>query len=256
MLLAIDPEVFVAAFKVDESEAVNLAAMGYKKKREREQCTFVVDRGKDSITGRYQELYEEWNRVDNLKVYALGLLKLILDDFANDRAWMVDPGCCAMSIRELIEDQKIETPYEPHLVRLAWGVYGKATGQSDRGVDDVEVILVGPQIEYESPHRERKMYVPEVEREVWRKIPWVHVEFASRTEIALPGQKPREPEPVQKRLFERMSRDEACDHFSCWPAVDPTPPEIKDKYGDVDVYVRERSGTERWVWVGECKMRH
>lgn len=242
MLLAIDPDVFVASLSYVECEQVLdwLANHLY-------EYEFALDH--DNVL---DEMYLDF-LVQHMDKDTVGILILKHLDL-----YSANPQAGTAKITRLSSNC---TDDIDSLLKLRG--LRKRTSQIERllicmGLDapkrGLTVVLTHPQDEYP-----RKLHQQDFKEEIGKAIPKLRIVYASdyKTKAIYPSLETQSKDDTD-RLFEKMAEYVIREHYDCPHCYPHTPARVDKEAGEVDIYGYEReeeaSGVMR-IWVGECKLR-
>ena len=131
-------------------------------------------------------------------------------------------------------------------------------GANSRRLGHLTILLPGPDVTA-AELRERSLYTPAVLRDFKNLMAPVKIEYATdlvQVVIPFPDKKISEsPAHIHSHKFELLATLAIQNKYGCLNAHLNTPHQVKRKAGQVDVYVYERKGNPRRIWIGECKLR-
>lgn len=239
MILAIDTDLFHAA-ELDYTcakllEDINKKIEGYQ---------FALD--KDGLEADYLDFYSELKRSPNFREHpAFPVLDQLFNGNRLARAIEI-PSSCPEYMSCLVQAC---LPVEPELLGVA---------ANSKRVGGLTVLLADPEIVHPKK-RARKLFEESFARKILQQIPWAWVARASdvvNTDIPSPSPGIVQTESDrQSHKFELLCIMKIQELYQCLHVHIQTPKQVNQLAGQVDVYVYQRNGSPRKVWIGECKLR-
>lgn len=239
MLLAIDPDVFVASLSYIECEQVLNWVADHLYEYE-----FVLDR-EQVLEEEYLEFFAEHLERDIVAVQILqqlGLFDPQSPRTTNQPKIKRLPSKCPDQIQSLLNLRACKSPIEQRLICMS-------THAPKRGLT---LLLTNPQDNYP-----RKLHELKFKEEICKVIPKLTVVYASDSEVAYPSLATRTKDDTD-RLFEKMAEYVIREHYDCPHCYPHTPASVDEEAGEVDIYGYEREEEASHItriWVGECKLR-
>ena len=232
MLIAIDPDVFVASLR-----DVSCEQMLFQIYNHLELLRVALDDSHKIVAEYYDFLEKHEDRFE--KHVAVQLLQIIL--LGDESITLPLPTRLLPSVQKVVTRYKCTTPLEPQLIGMA------ANAKHLR----LRLLLAGMGF---SRLRHRGLNNPQVRRALKKEIPWLEVNFASeRKEIFAPSSIMHE----KARTFECLVAIKLQTLHPNLRCIE-TPEGVKallKKQEDVDLYGYEQNCNTLVVWVGECKLR-
>lgn len=230
MLLAIDPDLFVASLQHGESNrAIEWLVNNIV------DLEFAFDRQK-VLLKEYATFLE--NHVNQKE-----LAVVFLNDLLSNRTAQIAQldSSCSHDIQELINRRGCNQPVEPTLIGM--GIHAPTIGLTILLAIQAAVI------------RRRGLHDPEVRKEFCKQLPKLKVAYA-HSKISMPSLEV-ESKTEKDLWFEDKMRIIASQIFDGRPRQ-KTPLPVETTLGgrgaDVDVYIWKEQNICRDVWIGECKL--
>ena len=226
MLIAIDPDVFVAS--LTDSSCEHMLEQVF---HNLERLRVAVDDSQEILSEYYAFLDKH---IDTYEEHtAIKLLQEVL--FVEEQVILPLPTQLPLSLRDALKGYEYTT-IEEKLLRMV-------ANAEHLGL---RLLLAGTGIN--ARLRPRKLNESRVRRRLEKKMPWLDVRFASdrREILKLPSAL-----HCNARLFEFMAARLLQTQHPNLRCIE-TPDEVKE---EIDLYGYEQDGDTLTVWVGECKQR-